>query len=114
MEERCYMSEPLPFSSSSSCNSICNVLCTACSRVGTLLVNRCNEEQTNDNDNQRRSPSVIARLMGLDPLQDSSLDPSEHVNKPELRRSAFESRASRDMFQYQFTDEVGQRKRIEQ
>ncbi|KAF9682942.1 hypothetical protein SADUNF_Sadunf05G0160700 [Salix dunnii] len=68
-----------------------------------LSVNRCNEEQT---DKQRRSPSVIARLMGLEPLQDSSPDPSEHVNKPELRRSASESRASRDLFQYRFIDGV--------
>lgn len=71
-----------------------------------LSVNRCNEERTDDNDKQRRSPSVIARLMGLESLQDSSPDPSEHVNKPELRRSASESRASRDLFQYRFIDGV--------
>ncbi|KAJ6773810.1 hypothetical protein OIU79_017295 [Salix purpurea] len=71
-----------------------------------LSVNRCNEDQTDDNDKTRRSPSVIARLMGLEPLQDSSADPSEHVNKPELRRSASESRASRDLFQYRFIDGV--------
>ncbi|XP_034931032.1 protein LONGIFOLIA 2 isoform X1 [Populus alba] len=71
-----------------------------------LSVNRCNEERTDDDDKQRRSPSVIARLMGLESLQDSSPDPSEHVNKPELRRSASESRASRDLFQYRFIDGV--------
>jgi len=71
-----------------------------------LSVNRCIEERTDDNDKQRRSPSVIARLMGLESLQDSSPDPSEHVNKPELRRSASESRASRDLFQYRFIDGV--------
>ncbi|KAB5568326.1 hypothetical protein DKX38_002119 [Salix brachista] len=70
-----------------------------------LSVNRCenNAEQTDYNDKQRRSPSVIARLMGLEPLHDA--DP-EQVKKPELRRSASESRASRDLFQYGFIDGV--------
>ncbi|CAK7346503.1 unnamed protein product [Dovyalis caffra] len=72
-----------------------------------LSVSRCesNEEQTDDNDKQRRSPSVIARLMGLEPLQGPNPDP-EQMNKPELRRSASESRASRDLFQYRFIDGV--------
>lgn len=52
-------------------------------------------------DKQRRSPSVIARLMGLEPLPDSDTEP---VKKAELRRSASESRVSRDLFQYRFID----------
>ncbi|KAB5564274.1 hypothetical protein DKX38_004328 [Salix brachista] len=32
--------------------------------------------------------------------EDSSPNPSEHVNKPELRRFASESKASKDLFQY--------------
>ncbi|KAG6429129.1 hypothetical protein SASPL_107168 [Salvia splendens] len=43
---------------------------------------------------EHRSPSVIARLMGLDQLPNSS-----DSNLPELRRSASESRVSRDLFQ---------------
>ncbi|XVE77837.1 hypothetical protein DITRI_Ditri13aG0095100 [Diplodiscus trichospermus] len=54
------------------------------------------------NDKQRRSPSVIARLMGLEPLPQS--DP-EHNRKVELRRSASEARG-RDLFQYRFIDGV--------
>ncbi|XP_010679143.2 protein LONGIFOLIA 1 isoform X2 [Beta vulgaris subsp. vulgaris] len=49
-------------------------------------------------DNQRQSPSVIARLMGLEQLPSSSS--SEPEKKVELRRSASESR-SRD---YRFFD----------
>lgn len=56
-------------------------------------------------DKQRRSPSVIARLMGLDqlPSSDSPASP-ETVKKPELRRSASESRVSRDLFHSRFID----------
>ncbi|KAK7345850.1 hypothetical protein VNO77_16462 [Canavalia gladiata] len=46
----------------------------------------------NDADKQRRSTSVIAKLMGLEPLPDS--DPEPVVK---LRRSASESRVSRDL-----------------
>ncbi|KAL3647809.1 hypothetical protein CASFOL_008777 [Castilleja foliolosa] len=53
--------------------------------------------------NRSPSPSVIARLMGLEPLlPDSSA--SEPETKPQLRRSASESRVSRDLFQSRFTD----------
>ncbi|PSS14589.1 Protein LONGIFOLIA like [Actinidia chinensis var. chinensis] len=55
-----------------------------------------------DSNDQRRSPSVIARLMGLEPLLPHS-NP-EPVKKTELRRSAFESRASRDFLQYRSID----------
>ncbi|KNA08700.1 hypothetical protein SOVF_160280 [Spinacia oleracea] len=48
-------------------------------------------------ENQRQSPSVIARLMGLEQLPSSSSEPEKKV---ELRRSASESR-SRD---YRFFD----------
>ncbi|XP_057965885.1 protein LONGIFOLIA 1 isoform X2 [Malania oleifera] len=54
-----------------------------------------------DSEKQRRSPSVIARLMGLEVLPNSSPEP---VKKAELRRSASESRVSRDLFQYRFID----------
>ena len=54
-------------------------------------------------DKQRRSPSVIARLMGLERLPDSNPDP-EPAKKVELRRSASESRVSRDLFQYRCID----------
>lgn len=46
-----------------------------------------------DSGQQHRSPSVIARLMGLDQLPNSS------DSQPELRRSASESRVSKDLFQ---------------
>ncbi|KAM7501391.1 hypothetical protein LguiB_000295 [Lonicera macranthoides] len=49
-------------------------------------------------DKQRRSPSVIARLMGLEQLPHSQ-NP-EPMKKAELRRSASESRVSRDLSQY--------------
>ncbi|MED6118751.1 hypothetical protein PIB30_005589 [Stylosanthes scabra] len=46
---------------------------------------------------QRRSTSsVVARLMGLEPLPGPDSDPGPN-KKPELRRSASESRASRDL-----------------
>ncbi|GMN48877.1 hypothetical protein TIFTF001_018044 [Ficus carica] len=68
-----------------------------------LSANRCEKppDGEDDGDNQRRSPSVIARLMGLEPLQHS--DP-ELMKKAELRRSASESRVSKDLYQYRFVD----------
>ncbi|PIA45108.1 hypothetical protein AQUCO_01700565v1 [Aquilegia coerulea] len=48
-----------------------------------------------ENDKQRRSPSVIARLMGLDALPEST--GREPIKKVELRRSASESRVSKDL-----------------
>ncbi|KAL5988741.1 hypothetical protein ACLOJK_026842 [Asimina triloba] len=50
------------------------------------------EEESNDK--QRRSPGVVARLMGLEALPDSG---GELLRKAELRRSSSESRASRDL-----------------
>ncbi|KAL8548146.1 hypothetical protein ACS0TY_007457 [Phlomoides rotata] len=56
-----------------------------------------------DESLQHRSPSVIARLMGLEPLPDS---PSpEPEKKPELRRSSSESRVSRELFHSRFISE---------
>lgn len=64
--------------------------------------NRC-ESNASDENQQNRSPSVIARLMGLEPLPDSScFDPEP---KPELRRSASESRVSKDLFHSRFISE---------
>ncbi|GAB2298250.1 hypothetical protein Dimus_032320 [Dionaea muscipula] len=54
-----------------------------------------------ESDKQRRSPSVVARLMGLEPLPGGSGAVTE--SKVELRRSASESR-SRDLIQYPFID----------
>ncbi|XWS31508.1 hypothetical protein CRYUN_Cryun23aG0082300 [Craigia yunnanensis] len=58
------------------------------------------EDGVDDNDKQRRSPSVIARLMGLEPLPHSDPEPNR---KAELLRSASEARG-RDLFQYRFID----------
>ncbi|KAE8676207.1 hypothetical protein F3Y22_tig00111621pilonHSYRG00310 [Hibiscus syriacus] len=71
-----------------------------------LSANRCEsnreEDEADDIDKQRRSPSVIARLMGLEPLQDSNPEPERKV---ELRRSASEARG-RDLFQRRFIEGV--------
>ncbi|GMI69338.1 hypothetical protein HRI_000603200 [Hibiscus trionum] len=60
------------------------------------------ENGADDNDKQRRSPSVIARLMGLGSLPNSDPQPA---GEAELRRSASEARG-RDLFQYRFIDGV--------
>ncbi|XWS76333.1 hypothetical protein CRYUN_Cryun01aG0167000 [Craigia yunnanensis] len=69
-----------------------------------LSSNQCEsnseEDGADDNDKQRRSPSVIARLMGLELLPHSDPEPNR---KAELRRSASEARG-RDLFQYRFVD----------
>lgn len=52
-------------------------------------------------DKQYRSPSVIARLMGLEPLPSSG---HGSVDKVELRRSNSESRVSRDLLHFRFSD----------
>ncbi|CAN4112943.1 unnamed protein product [Withania somnifera] len=54
-----------------------------------------------DDDNQRPCPSVIARLMGLETLPQSS---PETLPKAELRRSTSESRVARDLFNGSFVD----------
>ncbi|KAK6937583.1 DUF3741-associated sequence motif [Dillenia turbinata] len=60
-----------------------------------IRTNQPENSVSDDGDKQRRSPSVIARLMGLEPLQNNA--ESEPVKKAELRRSASESRVSRDL-----------------
>ncbi|XP_076960979.1 uncharacterized protein LOC143637484 [Bidens hawaiensis] len=55
-------------------------------------------------DKQQRSPSVIARLMGLGELPSSQQASEESIKKPELRRSASESRVSRELFNSRFKD----------
>ncbi|KAK3193666.1 hypothetical protein Dsin_024976 [Dipteronia sinensis] len=68
-----------------------------------LSANRCEntEEAAGDDiEKQRRSTSVIARLMGLEPLQNSDPEPEK---KSELRRSASESRVSKE---YRFIDGI--------
>lgn len=65
-----------------------------------LSANR-SETSTEEGDEQRRSPSVIARLMGLEPLPNSE---PESIKKAELRRSASESRVSKDFYQNRFID----------
>ncbi|GFP97992.1 protein longifolia 1 [Phtheirospermum japonicum] len=77
---------------------------TAASILSAPAANRCESVASDgtDDSQQHRSPSVIARLMGLEPLlPDSSV--SEPETKPQLRRSASESRVSRDLFQSRFT-----------
>ncbi|XP_031287168.1 protein LONGIFOLIA 1 [Pistacia vera] len=76
------------------------------SNAAILSSNRCenNEEGgADDSEKQRRSTSVIARLMGLEPLPNSDPEPAK---KAELRRSASESRVSKDFHQYRFIDGV--------
>ncbi|KAL4352160.1 hypothetical protein GQ457_06G029080 [Hibiscus cannabinus] len=71
-----------------------------------LSANRCEsnreEDEADDKDKQRRSTSVIARLMGLELLPDSNPEPDRKV---ELRRSASEARG-RDLFQNRFIEGV--------
>ncbi|XP_068635451.1 protein LONGIFOLIA 1-like [Aristolochia californica] len=54
---------------------------------------------TEEMEGRRRAPSVIARLMGLEALPDSGRESSKKI---ELRRSASESRVSRDLLQAQY------------
>lgn len=67
--------------------------------VNNLVV----DDDTKDGAQHCRSPSVIAKLMGLDQLPNSSA--SETDKTPELRRSASESRVSRDLFQSRFNSD---------
>ncbi|KAK8711612.1 hypothetical protein V6N13_146888 [Hibiscus sabdariffa] len=71
-----------------------------------LSANRCEsnreEDEADDKDKQRRSTSVIARLMGLELFPDSN---PETDRKVELRRSASEARG-RDLFQNRFIEGV--------
>ncbi|GLT42412.1 hypothetical protein SLA2020_164130 [Shorea laevis] len=69
-----------------------------------LSANRENNvDGVDDGDKQRRSPGVVARLMGLEPLADSDPQPVKTVA---LQRSSSESRVSRDIFQYRFIDGI--------
>ncbi|KAH0978340.1 hypothetical protein GBA52_028059 [Prunus armeniaca] len=63
-----------------------------------LCASRNSADGGAESDKQHRSPSVIARLMGLEPLQQSDPEPIK------LRRSASESRVNRDLNQYRFVD----------
>ncbi|KMZ62118.1 hypothetical protein ZOSMA_48G00380 [Zostera marina] len=58
----------------------------------------------NDQDKQIGSPSVIARLMGLDPLPKSESGGTDEgcCGAPQLKRSASESRATKEFLQYPF------------
>ncbi|KAM0028388.1 putative protein LONGIFOLIA [Helianthus debilis subsp. tardiflorus] len=56
-------------------------------------------------ENQRRSPSVIATLMGLEPLSYSDKKCSQTVAKPVLRRSASEPRVSRSLDHSKYIDD---------
>lgn len=66
-----------------------------------ILSGRVSVDTSSSSERQRRSPSVIARLMGLEQLPHSSCP--EPMKKAELRRSASESR-SRDLLQYRSFD----------
>ncbi|KAL7585502.1 protein LONGIFOLIA 1 [Lactuca sativa] len=64
----------------------------------------CNSKVAEGDDKQRRSPSVIARLMGLEPLSSSDQKSSQPVTKLTLRRSASESTDSRDLVRSKYID----------
>ncbi|CAN6439569.1 unnamed protein product [Victoria cruziana] len=76
----------------------------------------CSADESEDGERQRRSPSVVARLMGLDALPDSSplSTGSDDYSRAELRRSASESRATRELlpFAWRAEAEEQQRRRI--
>ncbi|MQL90053.1 hypothetical protein Taro_022646 [Colocasia esculenta] len=66
-------------------------------------------EGSEGQDNHRRSPSVVARLMGLETFPGKgvprgAVGDGEQYKRAELRRSASESRASRDLLHCQFVD----------
>ncbi|MBA0791365.1 hypothetical protein Gohar_015945 [Gossypium harknessii] len=70
-----------------------------------IRTNQCksnSEENRADDNNKQRSPSVIARLMGLGYLPNLNPKPNGNV---ELRRSASKA-IGRDLFQYRFIDGV--------
>ncbi|XP_072990694.1 uncharacterized protein [Typha latifolia] len=69
--------------------------------IRTTAVAATNSEE-DEMERQRRSPSVVARLMGLDALPCAV---GAELSKPvELRRSASESRVPRDPSYYRFVD----------
>ncbi|KAK1352707.1 Protein LONGIFOLIA like [Heracleum sosnowskyi] len=72
------------------------------------------EVQTNaSDDNSRRSTSVIAKLMGIEamPNMSSSEPVTKHV---ELRRSASESRVTREIFQSRLVDNSSDKLKVKQ
>nr|GMC61140.1 protein longifolia 1 [Ipomoea batatas] len=72
--------------------------------ASSLSANHCENAKDGvvaDDEKQHRCPSVIAKLMGLEALPQSS---SETIQKAELRRSASESRVSRDLFHSHFIE----------
>ncbi|KAL3849912.1 hypothetical protein ACJIZ3_011794 [Penstemon smallii] len=68
-------------------------------RTTTTSINRCDSIASDGSQQHRSSTSVIARLMGLEPLSNSTTSVPE--KKPELQRSASESRVSKDLYQSQ-------------
>ncbi|XP_039025080.1 protein LONGIFOLIA 1-like isoform X2 [Hibiscus syriacus] len=78
-----------------------------------LSAKRCESSRVEyeaDDSYKQRSPSVIARLMGLEPLPDLNPEPDR---KLELQRSASEVRG-RDLFQHRFIDGVNFRSKQSQ
>ncbi|KAF3781936.1 LONGIFOLIA 1 protein [Nymphaea thermarum] len=73
----------------------------------------CSADESEDGERQRRSPSVVARLMGLDALPDSSPLSScpDAYNRAEHRRSASESRASRELLPFAWRAEADEQQR---
>ncbi|XP_072986973.1 uncharacterized protein [Typha latifolia] len=71
-------------------------------QIRTLCENRSESyDASQENERHHRSPSVVARLMGLDTLPSAG---GEEPKPPELRRSASESRVPRDPSYYRFVD----------
>ncbi|XP_048137167.1 protein LONGIFOLIA 1 [Rhodamnia argentea] len=62
-----------------------------------LSASRPDKAAGGDDEKQRRSPSVIARLMGLENLPRPDPEPAK---KAELRRSASESRVNKDIYRF--------------
>ncbi|KAL4558732.1 hypothetical protein LXL04_036934 [Taraxacum kok-saghyz] len=76
----------------------------SCDRMNRLLIDSISSVADDVDEKQRRSPSVIARLMGLEPLSFSDQKTPQPVAKPALRRSDSDSRVSPDLARSQYID----------
>lgn len=68
------------------------------------MVKPYNNEMARFSLDSERSPSVIARLMGLETLSSSEQNGSKFLAKAELTRSNSESRVSRDLIRSKYID----------
>ncbi|WOL03141.1 protein LONGIFOLIA 2-like [Canna indica] len=65
-------------------------------RTSVPVVSGNQSDASEASDDQRRSPSVVARLMGLDGLPSGARAGTAETDRAELRRSASESRLRKD------------------